>query len=52
MILTEEDIELAVEVRMDRLDSQYGKGLMATEQYERACKEIYDWADNQYTSLP
>ena len=51
MKLNEEDIERTVEVRIDRVDSQYGKGLMSTEQYERACKEIYDWADAQYGVL-
>lgn len=41
--MTENQIEIIAELRMDRLDKQFLKGPMTQEEYDKAVQEIEEW---------
>lgn len=49
--MTEEQIEIAVERRIDRLDSRYMRGEMETAEYEREVRAADAWAQARYREV-
>ena len=49
--LTEEQIERAVQIRMDALDRRLINGELREENYERLVRALDDWAKAQYELL-
>ena len=46
--MTEDQIECAVERKIDRLDARYMKGEISHDEYHAIMEQIYSWADNEY----
>ena len=46
--LTEDQIEVAVSRKIDRLDAAFMSGKFDQSEYDRRMQEIYDWADVEY----
>ena len=45
--MTEHQIEIQAERKMDRLDEQYLKGFLSEQEYKKAIKEINIWVDEK-----
>lgn len=45
--MTEHQIEREAERRMDRLDASYLKGEITSEAYDKAIRELDEWAREQ-----
>jgi len=52
-MLTERDIEIAVEHRVNRLDKQFmaDNSTMTQEEYDRAMREIDNWAQQEFNAI-
>jgi hypothetical protein len=48
--MTEDQIERRVERYIDHLDRVFMAGEMTQDNYDKAMREILDWADIQYRS--
>ena len=48
--MTEEQIELAVERAMDRLDRQLMAGIIDQDQYDEAVRDLDAWAESRMES--
>lgn len=46
--MSEEEIELIIERRIDKLDDAYMKGRLTEKQYEEAMQELLSWEAQQY----
>lgn len=49
--MTEDQIEVAVERRFDRLDGMLMRGEITQAQYDREAKDISRWARKQYKNV-
>ena len=48
---TEEEVELAVERKTDRLDARFLRGEIDAEEYNRLHGQLSEWALDQYRRL-
>jgi phosphopantetheine adenylyltransferase len=46
--MTEQQIEVMAERKIDRLDALFLRGAITEQQYNAALKQIRQWADEQY----
>lgn len=49
--ISEDAIERAVELKIDRLDCSFTKGVLTQEQYELSMREINVWAEEMYRQI-
>jgi hypothetical protein len=50
--VTEQQIERAVEIRMNALDRRLMEGSLQQNGYDQLVKSLADWADAEYAKLP
>lgn len=47
--MSESQVELMVERKIDRLDQAFLNGTITSAEYDAKIEEIYEWAESQYT---
>lgn len=47
--MSESQIEMLVERKIDQLDLAYLSGKLSDEEYQSKIEEIYEWADSHYS---
>lgn len=47
--MSESQVEILVERKIDRLDQAFLNGKITSAEYDTMIEEIYEWAEKQYT---